>query len=237
MPARDSSSRSRSMPPSSPRPGIRIVTADDHAIFRDGLRRLLESEDEFKVVGEASGGAETLRLVATHNPDVLLVDLSMADMSGLDVLRALSESRSPVKAILLTAGADRAQMVEALMLGARGLVLKESATELLYKCIRCVHNNEYWFGRDRFSDVLDALRRTAEPKSVPPAATLTRRELQIVSCIVAGASNRDISTQLGVSEQTVKNHLSTIFDKIGVSTRLELALYAIHHKLAPHSES
>ena len=210
---------------------IRIVTADDHPIFRDGLRRLLESEPEFEVVGEAGCGAEALRLVAQLKPDVLLVDLSMPDMTGLDVLRAISEAPSPVKSVLLTASADRQQMVEALTLGARGLVLKESATELLYKCIRCVHNNEYWFGRDRFSDVLAALRRTATPVISSPAATLTRRELQVVSAIVAGASNRDVAAQLGVTEQTVKNHLSSIFDKVGVSNRLELALYAIHHKL------
>jgi DNA-binding NarL/FixJ family response regulator len=210
---------------------IRIVTADDHAIFRDGLRRLLESEPGLEVVGEASSGAEALRQVALHSPDVLLLDLAMGDMSGLDVLRALSASQSRVRSILLTAGADREQMVEALMLGARGLVLKESATELLYKCIRCVVNNEYWFGRDRVPDLIEALRRTGGPVEVAPAATLTKRELQVVAAIIAGASNRDVSSQLGLSEQTVKNHLSNIFDKVGVSNRLELALYAIHHKL------
>jgi DNA-binding NarL/FixJ family response regulator len=219
------------MAQNSPPTRIRVVTADDHPIFRDGLRRLLDSEPEFEVVGEAGCGAEALRLVAHLKPDVLLVDLAMPDMTGLDVLRTLSEAQTPVKAVLLTASADRQQMVEALMLGARGLVLKDSATELLYKCIRCVHNNEYWFGRDRFSDVLAALRRTSTPSEASPAATLTRRELQIVSAIVAGASNRDVATQLGVTEQTVKNHLSSIFDKVGVSNRLELALYAIHHKV------
>ena len=214
---------------------IRVVTADDHPIFRDGLRRLLDSEPEFEVVGEAGCGAEALRLVAQLKPDVLLVDLAMPDMTGLDVLRTLSEAQTPVKAVLLTASADRQQMVEALMLGARGLVLKDSATELLYKCIRCVHNNEYWFGRDRFPDLIEALRRAGGDHpgahEVAPAATLTARELQVIGAIVAGASNRDVSAQLGLSEQTVKNHLSNIFNKVGVSNRLELALYAIHHKL------
>ena len=153
---------------------IRVVTADDHPIFRDGLRRLLDSEPEFEVIGEAGCGAEALRLVAHLKPDVLLVDLAMPDMTGLDVLRTLSEAQSPVKSMLLTASADRQQMVEALMLGARGLVLKESATELLYKCIRCVHNNEYWFGRDRFSDVLAALRRTTEPDRAVPGRDASR---------------------------------------------------------------
>jgi DNA-binding NarL/FixJ family response regulator len=220
------------MPQSSDPAPIRIVTADDHLIFRDGLRRLLESEPGFEVVGEACSGMEALRLTALLKPDVLLVDLAMGDMSGLDVLRALSESGSPVKSILLTAAAEPQQMVEALTLGARGMVLKESATALLYKSIRCVHNGEYWLGRDRFSDVLSAMRRPAVPAEVPPSATLTRRELQVVEAIVGGASNRDISTQLGMSEQTVKNHLSSIFDKLGVSNRLELALYAVHHRLA-----
>lgn len=215
---------------SDPRP-IRIVTADDHLLFRDGLSRLLESEPGFEVVGVGSTGSDALRLVAQHAPDVLLLDLAMNDMSGLDVLRALQDAASPVRVILLTATATREQMVEALVLGARGLVLKESAAELLYKCIRAVTRDEYWFGRDRFPDLVEALRRAGGRPSVPPAATLTSRERQIVAAVVGGASNRDVSRQLGLSEQTVKNHLSSIFDKLGVSSRLEMALYAIHHKL------
>jgi DNA-binding NarL/FixJ family response regulator len=124
-------------------------------------------------------------------------------------------------------------MVEALQLGARGLVLKHSATALLHKCIRAVVAGEYWFGHDRLPDLIDALRQLRDVPVQPPAQRLTRREIQVVAAVVSGATNRDISTELGLSEQTVKNHLSNIFDKVGVSNRLELALYAIHHKLLP----
>lgn len=213
---------------------IRIVTADDHPIFRDGLRRLLESEPGFQVVGEAGSGTEALRVVAQLSPDILLLDMGMPDGSGLDVLRALRGESGKVKVILLTAGAEKEHMLEALQLGARGLVLKHSATPLLHKCIRSVMAGEYWFGHDRLPDLIEALREVGEPRMPAPVETLTRREIQVIAAVVDGATNRDISEQLGLSEQTVKNHLSHIYDKIGVSNRLELALFAIHHKLLSH---
>jgi DNA-binding NarL/FixJ family response regulator len=215
---------------------IRIVTADDHPIFRDGLRRLLEAEAGFSVVGEAGSGREALKLVASHSPDVLLLDLAMPDGSGLDVLRAL-DRKSSVKSILLTAAAERREMIEALQLGVRGLVMKHSATTMLHKCIRAVMAGEYWFGHDRMPDMIEALRQLREPQATSPVHTLTRREIHVIAAVVSGATNRDISEQLGLSEQTVKNHLSHIFDKVGVSNRLELALFAIHHRLLADHES
>jgi DNA-binding NarL/FixJ family response regulator len=110
-------------------------------------------------------------------------------------------------------------------------VLKHSATALLHKCIRTVVAGEYWFGHDRLPDMIDALRQLREPPVTSPVQTLTRREIHVIAAVVSGATNRDISEQLGLSEQTVKNHLSHIYDKVGVSNRLELALFAIHHKL------
>lgn len=210
---------------------IRIVTADDHAIFRDGLRRLLEAEPGFVVVGEAASGTEALSLVSQHSPDVLLLDLAMADGSGLDVLRALHDSGSSVKTVLLTAGADKEQVIEALQLGAAGLVMKHSATSLLHKCIRNVMSGEYWVGHDRMPELIEALRDLSRPRARSPIETLTTRELNVIAAVVDGATNKDISEMLGLSEQTVKNHLSHIYDKVGVSNRLELALFAIHHKL------
>ncbi len=215
---------------------IRIVTADDHPIFRDGLRRLLEAEPGFTVVGEAGSGREAIEMVARHAPDVLLLDLAMPDGTGLDVLRAIGTT-SRARVVLLTAAADRAETVEALQLGARGLVLKHSATPLLHKCIRAVVAGEYWFGRDCVPDMIDALKKLAQPPAATPAQTLTRREIHVIAAVVDGATNRDISQQLGLSEQTVKNHLSNIYDKVGVSNRLELALFAIHHKLLGNQPS
>jgi DNA-binding NarL/FixJ family response regulator len=210
---------------------VRIVTVDDHPIFRDGLRRLLEAEPGFAVVAEGGSGAEALRLVQTMTPDVLLLDLALPDMSGLDVLRRLHEADSAVRVVLLTASADRQQSTDAMRLGARGLVLKESATPLLYKCIRAVMAGEYWLGQDRLPDVIGALRELQAHRKPTPAETLTHRELLVIRAIVDGGTNRQVADDLGLSEQTVKNHLSTVYDKLGVSNRLELALYAIHHKL------
>lgn len=210
---------------------IRIVTADDHPIFRDGLRRLLDVDPGFQVVGEAGSGHEAIRLVNELTPDVLLLDYGLPDMSGIDVLRALAPVSSPVKTVLLTAGIDRPEVVEALHLGARGLMIKTSVTALLYKCLRAVAAGEYWFGRDRLPDFVEAIRQFDTPAEPTPMQKLTMRELEIIAAVVNGATNRDVSRQFGLSEQTVKNHLSNIYDKIGVSNRLELALFATHHKL------
>jgi two-component system, NarL family, nitrate/nitrite response regulator NarL len=212
---------------------IRIVIADDHPIFRDGLRRLLESDPRFEVVGEAGDGEEAVAQVARLRPDVLLLDLAMPRSNGLKALQDLLELGFPVRPVLLTAAIDSGETIKALQLGARGVILKQSATQLLYKCLLAVMSGEYWVGHERVHDIVQHLRtagREAEAE-VTPAMMLTRRELQIVSAIVEGASNKDIGQQFSLSEQTVKNHLSHIFDKVGVSNRLELALYAVHHKL------
>jgi two-component system, NarL family, nitrate/nitrite response regulator NarL len=212
----------------------RILIADDHAIFRAGLRKLLESEQGFEVVGEAADGAETARLVCQRTPDVLLLDLAMPRGSGLEVLRELAGSESPVHTILLTAAIEKKQILEALQLGARGVVLKEAATELLFRCIRAVMSGQYWVGRESVSDLVKTLRElVAGPgeEARQRKFRLTRRELNIIAVIVAGYTNKDIAEKFSISEQTVKHHLSNIFDKLGVSTRLELALFAVNHQL------
>ena len=213
---------------------VRIVIADDHHLVREGLRRLLELQADFTVVGEAADGLEALERVKALKPDVLLLDVAMPRMNGLEVLRALAEASTTARIVLLTASIDGEETAQALRLGARGVVLMESAVEQLYLCLHAVMKGEFWIGHERLGDLLQALMQVdrASSPEARPASTLTPRERQVVAAVADGASNKDIGKAFGLSEQTVKNHLSNIFDKLGVSTRLELALYAVHHRLS-----
>jgi two-component system, NarL family, nitrate/nitrite response regulator NarL len=205
---------------------IRIIIADDHAIFRDGLRRLLITQRDFEVVAEATDGSEALSLTQQLKPDVLLLDLAMPKVPGMETLRQLANQGTPVYTILLTAGIHPLEVTHALRLGARGIVLKASPPEVLLKSIRSVCHGEYWVddvalaGWGRFGD---------KPKN---RSELTRRELEIISEIKTGRSNKEIALKLSISDETVKRHLSNIFEKLSVSSRLELALLVSRHDLS-----
>ncbi len=211
---------------------IRIVIADDHPIFRDGLRKLLSLEDDFEVVGEARDGTEVLDLMREKDPNVLLLDLRMPGMDGLSVLQSLKSSGCRSKIIILTASEDKNEFVQAMKLGCSGIVLKQTATELLYKSIRKVNAGEIWLDSHTTAAVM---RQFASPGRMGAAdrkgrerSPLSQREREIVALVAQGFKNKEIAEKIFISEQTVKNHLHNIFDKLGVSDRLELALYAIH---------
>ena len=204
---------------------IRIIIADDHAIFRDGLRRLLATQPDFDVVGEASDGKEAVALSQQLKPDVLLLDLAMPRVPGMEVLRELSREETPVRTLLLTAAIQPFAVTTALQLGARGIVLKASPPEMLLKSIRSVHEGQFWVG----SEPVSSWARSGQGSS--NAYGLTSREIEIISAIKQGSSNREIAGQLAISEETVKRHLSNIYGKLGVSSRLELAVLASEQHL------
>jgi DNA-binding NarL/FixJ family response regulator len=214
---------------------IRVLIADDHPILRAGLRKLLEAEPGYSVIGEASDGEEAVKLARTLTPDILLLDLAMPRLTGLEVLREMATASTPVRTIILTAAIDKAGIVTALQLGAHGIVLKDSATELLFKSIGTVIQGKHWVGREAISDLVQALRTQTSTPPEPSAAArkfgLTYRELQIVASVVSGCSNKEIAAKFSLSEDTVKHHLSRIFDKVGASNRLELALFVVHHRV------
>ena len=212
---------------------IRIVIADDHPVVRIGVRNMLAEDGGFDVVGEATDGDEAIAQTLDLQPDVLLLDLVMPRLPGLEAMRAIMSGPSTTKVLMLTSSITTQQMIEALHIGARGIVLKEAPPAHLQTAIRTVFAGDYWIGGKRVVNLVSALRDLTEQAAVPERRTfgLTPRELEVVSCIVEGCSNRAIAKQFSLSEETVKRHLSNIFDKTGVSTRLELALFAIAHHL------
>ena len=208
---------------------LRILIADDHAIFRDGLRRLLESEPGFSVCGEAADGHQALKSIAELRPDLLLLDLAMAGLPGLEVLTRLPAQSNPPRTIVLTAAIDPMQMARALQLGAAGIVLKESATRVLFDSIQCVIDGGHWVAEGPIQDVAETVKTlSGNDRSRQPAGGygLTSREIQIVAGVLDGETNKEMAARFSISEHTVKNHLSSIFSKLGVSSRLELGLLA-----------
>ncbi len=218
---------------------VGILITDDHPIFRDGLRRLLESESGLHVVGEAANGEEALRMIDQLHPDLLLLDLAMPGLPGLEVLTRFSSSATRPKTIVVTAAIEPSQIIRALQLGAQGIVLKESATRVLFDSIRCVMAGGYWVGESPTEDLVETLRSLSASVSAKRASVehgLTNRELEIVSAIISGSTNKEIAARFSISEHTVKNHLTNIFNKLGVSNRLELGLYALNKRLFKEGE-
>ncbi len=210
---------------------IRLVLADDHAIVLHGLKRLFESHHGFEVVGCCRDGEEALNAVRADGCDVLVLDLRMPGQTGLDVLRTLNAEKRPVRTVLLTAAISDDDVVEAVRLGAHGVVLKEASPETLIDCVRRVHRGEQWIDREMMSRAFKRIMRR-ETATREAAKVLTPRELEIVRMIAQGLRNKVIAERLSISEGTVKIHLHNVYDKLQIDGRLELMLYAQEKELA-----
>lgn len=244
--SRSKSSRATAAPPAPREPAattvpdaalVRVGLADDHALFRRDLRTRLESEADFQVVGEAASPDETVALCSADAPDVLMLDIAMGGADGLALLERLRDLELDTRVLMLATEMPRRDLIRALQLGARGVVLKQAPPELLVKSIRRVRAGEFWVGRDIVADLvqaLAALEKSASRAALPAtrAFALTARELEIVAAVASGHTNRQIARKFAIAEDTIKHHLTSIFGKTGVSNRLELAVFAIHNRLA-----
>jgi DNA-binding NarL/FixJ family response regulator len=224
---------------------VRVVLSDDECLFRASLRQLLSVPPTvikdvygvdvgagFQVVGEASSGEETVRVVRSMTPDLLLLDLSMPRMSGLDALRELEPSRDSVSTVMLAGVIERGDLLMAVQLGVRGLLLKDAPTELLFEAIMCVVAGRYWVGQTLVTDLLETVRplmQSANSREPHLPWKLTARERQVLTLVAAAHPNKEIARRFAVSEETVKHHLTRLFAKVGASSRLELAMIATQH--------
>jgi DNA-binding NarL/FixJ family response regulator len=221
-----------------PQTAIAVAIASDHALFREAVRRLLDDDARFRFVGEAATTDEARTLAATQRPDVLLIDLAAQPAWDLEILNDIVRTAPGTRALLLASEASAPRMVDALQRGARGVVLKTAPTEQLFKSISAVMAGEYWISRELVAALIARIREGRAidvPAAVRASARLTPREEEMVAAVASGCSNREIAEQLSISTKTVKHHLTNIFEKLGLSNRLELALSAVQYRRGSES--
>jgi len=215
---------------------IRVLLVDDHAVVRAGLRMLIESQPDLVVIGEAASRAEALQIAVREQPDIVLLDLDLGRDTGLDVLTDLPDAARDARVLLLTGVRDPEQHHRAILLGAMGVVPKEQAAEDLLTAIEKVHAGEVWLGGALMARVLGRLGPQPTMQEVDPAgqqiARLTTREREVIELICEGLQNKAIADRLVISETTVRHHLTSIFNKLAVTNRLELVIYAYRHGLS-----
>ena len=210
---------------------IRIVIADEHQIFRQDLRRSLESEPGLQILGEASDAHGAVQMARQSNPDILLIDFALSQRFDLKALNEAARRLSPVRVVVTLAAIEKTHLVEAFRLGAHGVVLKGSTPRVLLKSIRSVMAGQYWLEGDSVGVLVEALRESLAHSNGTKSAKdygLTRREVDIITKIASGRSNKEVGEEFAISERTVKHHLTNIFCKVGVSSRLQLALFAVN---------
>jgi DNA-binding NarL/FixJ family response regulator len=209
---------------------IRVVIADDHPLVLDGLTQLFASESDVEVVQRCTNGQEALAAARTARPDVLVLDVRMPLLDGLEVLRTLTAEKNAARVVLLTAQMNDTEVLNAVRTGVAGIVLKETAPRVLLQCVRAVAAGEQWLDSQMIRTAVEStVRRDAALAKA--TKVLTKRELDIVRMVATGARNREIGEKLGISEGTVKMHLHTIYEKLAIGGRVELSNYAREHAL------
>jgi DNA-binding NarL/FixJ family response regulator len=215
---------------------IRIVLVDDHAVVRAGLRLLLERDPRFAVVAEAGTASEALEAAGNHQPDVIVLDLDLGLENGIDCLPGLRRAAPDARVLVLTGVRDAAAHQQAVRLGAVGILAKEHAPESLLRAVDRVYAGESWLDRSTTATLLSELAGQGRSKRVDPEAekiaSLSPREREVIALIMEGLSNKEIAERLFISEATVRHHLTSIFEKLRVSDRLGLTIYAFKHNLA-----
>jgi DNA-binding NarL/FixJ family response regulator len=213
---------------------IKVAVVDDHTLFREGIRKILSLEKDIEIVGEAYDGDEVIALLSRCQPDIMLLDIKMERVNGLHILPQIVGSFPHLKVIVLTAQISQVESTQAIKDGARGIILKHAASEFLIKGIRKVYQGELWADSSTMTLVVDTLSRRfrLDLKPEKNRKELSDRELEVVALLAEGHRNKEIASKLFISEQTVKTHLTNIFQKLEVTDRLELALYAIRNGLA-----
>jgi DNA-binding NarL/FixJ family response regulator len=210
---------------------IRVVIADDHPLILTALGQVLSEHEGFSVVAHCASGRETLDAVRQHQPDILLLDLQMPDLDGLGVLRALQDTPPRPRVVLLTAQIDEDQLIEAMQLDVRGVVLKEMAPRLLVQCLRRVHEGGQWLEKDSAGRAMAKLVRK-ESRRRELEALLTPREIEVVRLVRRGFANREIAGSLGIAEGTVKVHLHNIYEKLNATRRTDVMAFADEYGLS-----
>jgi DNA-binding NarL/FixJ family response regulator len=212
---------------------IKLVLVDDHPLVLNGLQQLFATDPELDVLASCMNGEEALEAVSRHQPDILLLDLKMPKMDGLKALRELRRRHAYLKVVILTAALDEDEVLEAIQLGVRGVVLKEMAPALLIQCVKKVHAGGEWVEKNSVSRALEKLlKRESDMQNVQKLTHhLTPREIDLIRLVASGHSNKQIAEQRHISEGTVKVHLHNIFDKLHIKSRVALTLYAQNNGL------
>jgi two-component system, NarL family, nitrate/nitrite response regulator NarL len=216
----------------------KILIVDDHTLFREGLVKMINHWDDFKVVGEASNGVQAIQSVENLSPDIVLMDIAMPLMNGLDALETIARTHPSMIVIMLTASEEEKDLFQAIKTGAKGYVLKNLTSDRLHELLRGAMHGEVALSRSMAAKIWNEFHKLEDSTGQPLEGKyeqLTQREIQILKLIVDGVTNQGIASELGFSTNTVKKYLSTILSKLQLNSRVELAVYAVRHGLADES--